>query len=78
MPTADGQMYADEFIQEVISIDRLRHLNFDLSAEGFVLASAEFWKDHNDVPVRRFSGSGKTMGFALKALRERIRDHYGR
>lgn len=77
MPTADGQMYADEFIQEVIGIDRLRNFSFDLTAESFVLVSAVFWRTHNDVRTH-FSASGRTMGFALANLREEIREHYGR
>jgi hypothetical protein len=75
--TDDGQYFLDGFIGEVIGIDRLRHFKIDASGEGIVLASVTFWKTFNDQPLH-FSGSGKTMGFALANLREHIREHYGR
>ena len=82
MPTADGQLYADEFIGEVIGIARLRHLNLDMSSDDLVLAHAGFEiaesRDGNHYDTRHFVGIGKTMGFALAALREKIREHYGR
>jgi hypothetical protein len=77
MPTPDGQLHCDEFIGEVISIDRLRHFSIDASGEDSVLASCAFWRTVNDQPVR-FSGYGKSIGFALASMREQIREHYGR
>lgn len=76
MPTQDGQLYADEFISEVIGIDRLRHLNFDLTGNNFVLASSSFGHDLQD--QQRFFSSAPTIGLALADMREKIRAHYGR
>lgn len=81
MPTDDGQYFCDEFIGEVIVIDLLRDFRIQLpgehSSDRSVLATVSMGRGpHFD--RHEFEGRGKTMGFALAELRERIREHYGR
>lgn len=78
MPATDGQLHCDEFIGEVIGIDRLRSLHFDMTGEGSVIVSATFWKEPRDYDPKSFVGFGRTMGFALADVRQKIREHYGR
>ena len=80
MATADGQLFTDEFITEVIGIDLLRAFHIDLPGEP--------QKTHQHVvvtttlgvadDVRVFHGEGRSIGFALADCREKIRQHYGR
>lgn len=81
MPTADGQLFCDEFIGEVIGIDLVRDFRLQLPGEHdrerVVIATVSMGRGpHFD--RNAFEGSGRTMGFALAALREQIRNHYGR
>ena len=81
MPTPDGQYHTDEFITEVVRIDLLRELRIQLPDRdhmpGDVKATAAFGRGPLSETFS-FTGRGKTMGFALAELRERVREHYGR
>lgn len=83
MTTTTEQMHADEFIGEVIGIGRLDSLHIDIyhreftgDAEQNVLVSCKL-----RLPRKRetnlFDGAGKTMGLALRDMRERIRMEAG-
>lgn len=91
MATADGQMFTDEFIGEVITIARLTKLTIELPVDRTRVGD---WmrSDPTDDPARvhvemadpntgdfhNFTGSGRTMGFALKRCREEIATQFGR
>lgn len=77
MPTTDGQLFMDEFIGEVISIDRLVDFRVISRPNEAVVAQVSFG---GGLPVEdtKFTGVGRTMGFALADVREQIRQHYGR
>lgn len=90
MPTSDGQMFADEFIGEVIGIGRLTRLEISMPVDPVDLMSAPrggsagaiaiaYLRDpHRPTDEHVFTGSGKTMGFALAEARQQIREHFGR
>lgn len=81
----DDQMFCDEFIGEVIYIDLLREFKIELPSE---LGSRRLTDDSVVATVSmgrgphferfNFEGRGKTMGFALRSLRTKIQEHYGK
>ena len=78
----EGQMFADEFIAEVIGIGRLDALHIDCyhrehtGDEQSVMVMCKLsWPDRD---IQMFDGVGKTMGLALRATREQIRMQVGR
>lgn len=77
MPTSDGQYFCDEFVGEVIGIDRLVDFRLVMRPNENVVAHVVFG---GGIPAEdnKFTGMGRTMGFALADVREQIRDHYGR
>lgn len=94
MPTADGQLFCDEFIGEVIGIARLTKLHIDLpaaqarsgdwttapggSAEFATIALIEMQDPNDNASFYNFRGEGKSMGFALADARRKIAEHFGR
>jgi len=85
VPTTDGQYHCDEFIGEIIGIGRVWGFTIEMLDERTtaldrrVVAAVVLGDGPSpDAPTRRFVGQGRTMGFALADVREKIRDHYGR
>jgi hypothetical protein len=84
MPTADGQLFTDEFIGEVIGIARLRRLDIQQDPDSVSDDRCGVFVVFDRIPGRApeeqatFTGKGRTMGFALANARHAIKERWGR
>ena len=81
----DKQMFCDEFIGEVIKIGRLDSFNLRIDHDTSDLTERVGAEVDLTVPVRggiahearTYKGNGRSMGQALRAIREQIRVEVG-
>lgn len=82
MPTTEGQYRTDEFIGEVIGIARLCKFQLDMAYDDAPEHRVQAWVAFDSLDmlgtVTDFRATGRTMGFALAAVRQQIKEHYGR